>query len=191
MTGDLATSGLEEELGLCKATLDKLNIPYYVLPGNHDISDEHPGAFEKVFPGRTRYTLDAGGYRLLFDRGDNPKAADDGPSPFETWLESEVSKTPEDTPLILFTHHPYGKGVRYSVAGRKGVVKILKQRRLLAVLSGHFHGNTTVVEDGILFKTIPCLTGTRGNHDGTTAKGAVLYVVDENSISASFLQMPE
>jgi len=32
VTGDLATSGLEEELALCKETLAKLSIPYYVLP---------------------------------------------------------------------------------------------------------------------------------------------------------------
>jgi len=190
VTGDLSTSGLEEELALCKAALDKLGIPYYVLPGNHDLSDEHP-SFEKVFPGRTRYSANFGGCRFLFDLGQIEESADGGSSALEKWLESEVSSTPEDTPVVLLTHYPYGKGVKYSVAGRKKVIKVLKSRKLMAVLSGHFHGSSTVVEDGILFKTIPCLTNTRGNHDGTTAKGAALYVVDENSISANFLQFPE
>lgn len=190
VTGDLATSGLEAELSLARRELDKLKLPYYVLPGNHDLSDEHKGAFEKVFPGRTQYSLEVSGHRLIFHAGNAEPSVDGTATPIEKWLEAEIAKMPADQPVIMFTHYPYGKGVPYSQPGRKGVFKVLKQRKLLAVLSGHFHGDTTVVEDGVLFKTIPCLTSTRTNHDGTTTKGAAVYTVDGDAVSVKFIPMP-
>ena len=189
VTGDLATSGLDSELALAKRELDKLKLPYYVLPGNHDLSDEHKGAFEKIFPGRTQYSVEVSGCRLLFHAGNTEPTVDGTSAPIDKWLETEIEKTPSDQPVIMFTHYPYGKDVQYSQAGRKRVLKVLKQRKLLAVLSGHFHGESTVVEDGVLLKTIPCLTSTRNNHDGTRAKGAAVYTVDGDSISAKFIAM--
>lgn len=190
VTGDLSTSGLESELALCKRELDKLKLPYHVLPGNHDLSDEHKGSFEKIFPGRTQYSLDLSGYRLLFHAGNTEPTPDGTSAPIDKWIESEIAKTRKTQPVIMFTHYPYGKDVPYSQAGRKRVLKALKQRKLLAVLSGHFHGESTVVEDGVLLKTIPCLTSTRNNHDGTKAKGAAIYSVDDDSVSAKFIAMP-
>ncbi len=190
VTGDLSTSGLESELALAKRELDKLKLPYYVLPGNHDLSDEHKGSFEKVFPGRMQYSIEVSGCRLLFHAGNTEPTVDGASAPIDEWIRAEVAKIPADRPVIMFTHYPYGKGVPYSQAGRKRVLEVLKQRRLLAVLSGHFHGETTVVEDGVLFKTIPCLTSTRNNHDGTKTKGTVIYTADGDSISAKFLAMP-
>lgn len=187
VTGDLSTSGLEEELSLCKAQLDKLKLAYYVIPGNHDISDEHP-SFEKVFPGRTQYSMEVNGYKLLFHMGNTEPAVHDSVAPIRSWLQSEIEKTPKEMPVVLFTHHPYGKDAAYSVAGRGEIVKILKTRQVRAVLSGHFHGDTTAVEDGILFKTIPCLTNTRNNHDNTTAKGVMLYTVGPGYVSAKFVE---
>lgn len=182
VTGDLATDGLEAELALCKTELDKLSLPYYVLPGNHDLHQGKLGNFEKVFPDRTRYFADLNGVRFLFDIGEVDET-------LPAWVKSVISTSPEDALVIFLTHYPYGKGVRYRVPGREKVLDALKQRRLLAVISGHFHGDTTVVEDGVLFKTIPCLANSRGNHDGTAAKGAYLYTVDGDSISAKFLRI--
>lgn len=190
VTGDLATSGLEAELALARRELDKLKLPYYVLPGNHDLSDEHKGSFEKVFPGRTQYSMEISGYRMLFHAGNTEPTPDGTSAPIDKWVEAEIAKIPKTQPVVMFTHYPYGKDVQYSQAGRKRVLKVLKQRKLLAVLSGHFHGESTVVEDGVLLKTIPCLTSTRNNHDGTRAKGAAVYTVDGDSISVRFVPMP-
>jgi hypothetical protein len=46
-------------------------------------------------------------------------------------------------------------------------------------MSGHFHGNTVNIENGVLMTTTACSSGTRGNHDGTKAKGYRVFRVDD------------
>jgi hypothetical protein len=45
-------------------------------------------------------------------------------------------------------------------------------------MSGHFHGNTENIQNGVLMTTTACCSGTRGNHDGTKPKGYRVFHID-------------
>ena len=193
VTGDLSNKGAKCELQLCRVTLSKLKLPWYVIPGNHDvIVHGRPCDFDKVFPNSNRYTVEVGGYRFLFDSGSMNAVTSNSMQSFDKWLTSQISSAPADTRFVIFTHYPYGKGAPHCVNGRlrEKVVNAMKKRRVLAVLSGHSHADSTAFENGGIFKTIPCLSSWRHNRRGTQGKVAALYVLDGNKISMGYLRMP-
>lgn len=181
--GDLATDGKRAELKLAEGVLDELDMPYYPVPGNHDA--QHAGAgnealFKEVFGlERSSYhfarrgvhfiALDSGG-GTNWDLPIKPAAL--------AWLEDTVARIPHRAPIILFTHYPYARGVQYEAPSRADVLALFAGKKLRAVISGHFHGNTETIEDGVLFTTTACCSATRGNHDGTQPKGYRVLVVD-------------
>jgi len=193
ITGDLSNKGTKCELQLCRVTLSKLKLPWYVIPGNHDvIAHGRPCDFDKVFPNSNRYTVEAGGYRFLFDSGSMNAVTDGKNLSFEKWLQSQLSSAPATTRFVIFTHYPYGKSAVHGVKGqlRERVIKALRNGRVLAVLSGHSHADSTVFENGVIFKTIPGLSSWRHNRRGVPGKVAALYVVDGGKVSMAYLRMP-
>lgn len=55
LSGDITEFGADAELRLAKQILDSLQLPWYVIPGNHDGNWSENGAntFRKVFGGET------------------------------------------------------------------------------------------------------------------------------------------
>ena len=64
--GDIANFGSDQELGIAKNIFDKLNIPWFIIPGNHDAtwSESGTNSFVKIF-GYERFELEAGGIKFL------------------------------------------------------------------------------------------------------------------------------
>jgi 3',5'-cyclic AMP phosphodiesterase CpdA len=67
--GDLATDGKEQELRRARAVLEKLRIPWFVVPGNHDAlsaGDRDEELFRRMFDLReTTYTFERGGLHFV------------------------------------------------------------------------------------------------------------------------------
>jgi 3',5'-cyclic AMP phosphodiesterase CpdA len=189
VTGDLSDSGAKDELWMCRTALSKLRVPWYPIPGNHDcmIHGIHT-AYDDVFPDRERYAFSLGGYRFLFDSGSMYAITSTKRPRFDKWLASEIASTPPGRDIVVFTHYPYGNHVKFAVGPsmRKKVVDVLHQGHVLAVLSGHYHGDTTRTESGILYKTVPCLSGLRHNLD-SSPHGVTLYVIQGSKITAQFI----
>ena len=96
----------------------------------------------------------------------------------------------DEQPIILFSHYPFARGVKYRTQNADDVLTLFKGRKLLAVISGHFHGNTERRENGILMTTTACCSGTRSNHDRTKAKGYRVFLVHEDlAISTEFKEV--
>ena len=58
------------------------------------------------------------------------------------------------------------------------------------MVSGHFHGNTERRENGILMTTTACSSGSRGNHDGTEAKGyRVFHIDNQMNVTTEFKEV--
>src|SRR5215211_3639395 len=51
ITGDITELGTDEELRMAKQILDSLDVPYYIIPGNHDTGWSESGGygFTKTF----------------------------------------------------------------------------------------------------------------------------------------------
>ena len=82
-----------------------------------------------------------------------------------------------DASVVLFSHYPYGPGVTYRTPNADEVLAIFSRQRLLAVVSGHWHGNTEKRDRGVLFTTTASCSSTRPNHDKTRAKGYRIFTV--------------
>lgn len=182
--GDLATDGKHTELELAKRVLDELDMPYYPVIGNHDA--QHAGTqdetlFKEVFglKGNSYHFVKRGIHFIALDSGCGTNADRPVTPQALAWLKSTVEGIPDNAPIIVFTHYPYAEGARYEAPSRSEVLAVFAARNLLAVISGHFHGNTETLRDGVLYTTTACSSSTRGNHDGTKPKGYRVFLVDQ------------
>ncbi len=195
--GDVATDGKEGELLLARKVLDRFVVPYHVVAGNHDAlhkGDREEELFKRVFEQKeTTYAFESHGIHFVAidpGCGSNYKENRVPPAVVER-LRAIAAAIPPDRPVILFSHYAYGTGVSGRTPNADEVLGLFKGRRLLAVLSGHWHGNTERREGGVLFTTTACASSTRNNHDKTTAKGyRVLIVREGREVSTEFKAVP-
>jgi 3',5'-cyclic AMP phosphodiesterase CpdA len=126
VTGDLTQRGLPEHCRRAREVLDDLYMPYYVLPGNHDLlSAGSHDAFYETFADRLSAKLlyhawthkgvrcltlphawsNGTDVRLEYEAG--PTGTADPVIPDETicWLESQLAAEPR-LPVLLFSHYP-------------------------------------------------------------------------------------
>jgi predicted phosphodiesterase len=183
--GDLGSKPTRSELELAKGVLDELKMPYYPVQGNHDTlfsGEKEETLFREVFSlkenclhfahkGIQFIGLNHGCGKAYNDNSVRPAVMD--------WLKKTLATIPDDQPIILFSHYPFAKGVKYRTKNADDVHKLFKGKKLLAIISGHFHGNTERRENGILMTTTACSSGTRNNHDRTKPKGYRVFHVDE------------
>ena len=146
--GDVTEFGSDKELALAKDILSKLNVPYYIIPGNHDTKWSESGCntFNKVF-GASRFSFTSHG--MLFvgsNSGPNMRMGNaQVPREEMVWLDSLIKVTPKETPIIYVVHNPMDN----SLTNWDQVFDILRQGNLVLSLGGHWHSNTFLLTDGV------------------------------------------
>jgi len=152
-TGDLVDGGGAEQYGILAEILRALEMPFYLIPGNHDDRDAMRDAFpghdclaRDVCPdGFMQYTIEDWAPRLI---------ALDTLIPGETggrlcrtrldWLADRLGEQP-DRPTIVFMHHPpFRTGMaRMDAIGLEGSADLAdvigRHDHVEAVLAGHLH----------------------------------------------------
>lgn len=139
-TGDITERGMNEELDEAKNLLDQLNVPYYIIPGNHDTKwSESAGTkfielwkdnkfhFEKNsihFIG-----LNSG---MLLRGGDGHFSVED-----LNWLDSTISKINLDDKIFFFTHNPLDGEIDNGFKA----INILRGKNIRTIFYGHGHSN--------------------------------------------------
>src|SRR3954468_1704262 len=71
--GDLAENGTREELTAARSILEQLRVPYYVVPGNHDLPPDTPpgtpngglSTYDVLFADRRNYTFNHAGWQFI------------------------------------------------------------------------------------------------------------------------------
>lgn len=193
VVGDMVNDGKENELHVAKEVLSHLAMPYCVVRGNHDGKEGFAGVFPAA---NTRnYFVEQGIHFIAFE----PDAKDKSP-----WQNKEaqpeamaalralVAKIPANEPIVFFCHYPLADGVRYQLKNAKQVLALFNGKKLLAGISGHFHGNTERLQNGVLLTTTACASSARTNHDKTKAKGFRVFEVDAAlKITTQFRAVPE
>lgn len=93
LTGDITELGTNEELELAKQILDSLNIPWYIIPGNHDTGWSESGGdmFTTVF-GYDKFSFEYNGIRFLGCASGPYVRMSDGhvPRSAVNWLDAEL-----------------------------------------------------------------------------------------------------
>ena len=173
--------------------LKGLQVPYRVVPGNHDVHDDDMSAHRAMW-GDDYYSFEAGGFRFIalnsqlmgnYDKFDAPqpvpnrgKAAQQSEEMFE-WLASLV---PSDKPTFVFQHIPittdgapddkpyWGVHDPY----RKKEIEQLKRLHVKEMFAGHWHNPHTKNVEGMTVHIAPAVNyGIR-----TDQIGIVQYTID-------------
>ena len=168
VTGDITNKSKQEECVQAKSLLDKLEAPYFIIPGNHDQRDLIMSSFAENtritdYQGFIQYVVDDYEIRLIgLDTQFEGQSGGQFCSNRAAWLDQQLASNP-DQPTIIFMHHPPLKvgvletdedgfeGVEYLA----DVVK--KHAHIKAILCGHIHLQTHTLWHGTVVSTAPSM----------------------------------
>ena len=146
--GDITEFGADSEISLAKSLIDELDHPYWIAAGNHDAKWSESGCntFAKVF-GYEQFEFEAGGIKFLgCNSGPNMRMA---PAllPHESlvWLDSIMTATPKEQPVIFVNHYPQDT----SILNYFQVMNTLKKGNIQLLIGGHWHRNTILNYEGV------------------------------------------
>lgn len=149
VSGDLADSGADAEYAIVKSELDRLGVPAYVLPGNHDDRARLREHFQ--LPGESsaplHYSADLAALRLVVLDSTVPGHDSGALGPEQlAWLDAELSRTCEQVTVLAMHHPPFATGVpAWDTIGladsdREALAEVVRRRpQLNRILTGHLH----------------------------------------------------
>ena len=174
--GDITDFGADKELRLAKSLFDKLNIPYYVIAGNHDAKWSESGCntFVKVF-GYEAFEFDKGGIKFIgTNSGPNMRMAPALlPRESMVWLDSIARTIDSAQPVFFVNHYPMDT----SMLNYTQVLDILKRMNTQLILNGHWHINRAMDYEGI-----PGAIGRSSMRQGKSGPGYNIVTVDGSSV---------
>jgi 3',5'-cyclic AMP phosphodiesterase CpdA len=192
--GDLATDGELSELKLAKNSLDRLDRPYFCVPGNHDVhvfSNDIRRNFRTEFE-ETHWREEETDWLFIgLDTCEGAKSDVSVQTDQIQWLNQIAERTNTNRPIAIMGHHPFNPNTKaYRVINADEVLGIFAEHNLKLVAAGHYHGNQEETQDGTLFTTTACCSTTRDNFDDTTSKGFRLFhVAEDDSITTEYVEV--
>ena len=143
-TGDLTQNGEAGAYGRMRCLLQRLALPVYCLPGNHD----HRETFNAAMPGddiHVTRSLCRDGWQILFLDSTIPGEDDGRLSEDElTALDEALGARPDDHALVCLHHHPVVVGGAWrdfvSLENPDDLFAVLDRHpRVRGLLFGHIH----------------------------------------------------
>ena len=180
VTGDVTELGTDEELALAKKILDELNVPYYIIPGNHDTGWSESGglSFSRTF-GNDKFHFVSNGVHFIGNASGPYVRMSDGhvPRGAVNWMAKELKDIDPREPIIFLNHYPLDNGLDNWYE----VIDLLKQKNTLLALCGHGHSNRPVQAEDL-----PAIMG-RSNLRAKAEEGGY-NLVDVRSDSIVFTE---
>ena len=149
-TGDLTERGSPHEYRRLRTLLSRLDVPYVLLPGNHDDREALRRAFRdhrylQTCESHASFVLDAWPVRIIaLDSTDPAHIGGYVDEERLSWLDGELSAKPH-APTILAMHHPpFRTGIgpmdAHGFSGVDELGEIVRRHRQIArIVSGHVH----------------------------------------------------
>ena len=192
ISGDLVEHGTRPQHGAIKELLDTIQLPYYVVPGNHDyVSQTDRTAYDQLHPGRINYRFDHQGWQFVaLDSSEGTKSQNvTAPKVTFDWLDATLPKLDKKKPMILFTHFPLGFGVPLILKNANDILKRFLDYNLQAAYCGHYHGFTEMKTGNVVLTTNKCCSFARANHDKTPEKGYFLCSTKDGQVTRQFIDL--
>ncbi|MDR1716124.1 MAG: PQQ-binding-like beta-propeller repeat protein [Prevotella sp.] len=165
VTGDISESGDYQSLRKAKDILDRLNVKYYAISGNHETKWSESGAtdFGHIF-GSERFDFEYGGIRFFgFNTGPVIRMMDGHIAPQDiSWLKQELAAMPSGQPVILVTHYPL---LDSDVDNWCDLTNAVRSYNIKSFIGGHYHSNRLFSYDGI--PAFICRSNLRDKQDNT------------------------
>ncbi len=176
-TGDNLDSPKEQYLPDFVKIINKLNVPYYIVIGNHDVfkqnglSKAHYLEIIKDYNyfykyKEPNYVFKQNGF--VFIVLDGAKEVIPGSNGFYkentlSWLDKQLKKYKND-PVIIFQHFPIvmtKERPTHTVYQKDKYLDILdKHDNVISIIAGHLHINDEVMRNGVYHITSPTLLST-------------------------------
>ena len=149
VSGDISEMDIDNNLDTAKVILDRLNVKYHIIPGNHDTKWSSSGCtkFKKIW-GEDKFNFEYQGFRFIgLHQGPVMKMAPGFFSPEDLrWLKSELKDLKNKSqPIIFITHYPIDE----SVSNYLEFLNIVKEYNVQFILHGHGHANKKFDFSGI------------------------------------------
>ena len=166
VSGDLADCGLPEEYAVLRKLLKPLDMPVYLVPGNHDRRENFQNAFHD-YPGipakgHVNYVIEEFPVRIIaldtlvpgHGHGALPETTLD-------WLEATLAHHSQK-PVLIFMHHPpFDAGahdmdsIRLKDGSQRFHGIVARNRQIEHVLCGHHHRSIHIRYAGTMASTGP------------------------------------
>ena len=175
--GDITEFGSDEEIAIAKSIFDKLDVPYYIVAGNHDSKWSESGCntFKKVF-GYEAFEFEVDGIKFIgTNSGPNMRMAPALlPRESVIWLDSLVNAVEVNKPIVFVNHYPMDN----SMLNYFEVLDILKRKNIQLIMCGHGHNNAVLDFEGI-----PAIMGRSSLETGKEGAGYNLVTIEGSTIS--------
>lgn len=149
VSGDVTDDGQLKSFQQAKQALNKLRIPYYVVPGNHDtqLSESAITDFEKTF-GDNKFRLFFNGYLFLgINTGPLLRHNDGHIAPQDlAWLNHQLKKAGRKQPVYIISHYPLKNG---DVDNWEKITDMARKYNTQGIFCGHYHRNAMLDFDAI------------------------------------------
>lgn len=157
VAGDLTTVGGLKELQKVKEILDKSNIKYYVIPGNHDyyertkLTNPYKDVFKSSYES---FQINKIKFILIDNAGNFEKTQSD-------WVDNQIADCPK-LHCLVFAHMPLNHEYLKHIMGEdnltiakqaKNLVKKLVEFKIQKLYTGHIHYLSDYELDGLKTRT--------------------------------------
>lgn len=168
VTGDLVNKALAQDYAGLRRNLDRLEMPHYVIPGNHDDRTMMRETFADLdYLPQTgnflHYTIEDYPLRLI---GLDTKRDDSDGGEFcaerLAWLDKTLSEQP-DRPTFIFMHHPpFATGIGFMddpvfIGADDLKAVISRHSQIQHIICGHMHRDITVGWGGTVVTVSPSI----------------------------------
>jgi len=206
----------DDDLGHARGQMDRLQAPWLILPGNHDVGDTQPEPWIDIRVNDSRldryrrhfgddfWARDLGQWRLM---GLNSLVFGSKLAAEERqwhWLEAELGEA-KGRPIALFLHKPMcnhhinedsNTSMTIGEPARRRLNQALGDADVRLVGCGHVHEYRTWIADGRLMVSAPTTAFIHAvdqpprNHGGMKRVGLVEYTFTPDAVSFRMVEPP-
>ncbi len=149
VSGDISEVDMDNNLDRAKSLLDSMDIPYYIIPGNHDTKWTNSGGarFSQLWDD-DRFTFEIGDYRFIgLHQGPLMRMGNGYIDPDDiTWVHNVLSSLSDPRQKIFIVmHYPLNPAIDNWHVLRD----LIRPYNIQAVLHGHGHANKVQSFEGI------------------------------------------
>ena len=155
------TTAMNKEWDEFLEIIGKLKAPYYLVPGNHDITYDEAEPVYRKRVGEPYYSFDFMNTHFIMLDVSRIEKAEDLPQEQMDWLKEDLKKHQEKENIFVFYHKPLWFNA-IEEGKNDPMHEVFKEYGVDAVFSGHYHHYFTGDIDGIRYICVGSSGGSMG-----------------------------